>query len=78
VETLCVLYGVNCIKRQSAAHMASGALKPQHDGELRSRLLALCAKLNNGRGDAILGLCDGFNIPDHCLQAPIAFDWRAI
>jgi acyl-CoA oxidase len=38
---------------------------------------ALCRELGAGNGRLALALCDGFGIPDHLLQAPIAIgNWR--
>ena len=37
-----------------------------------------CRELSEDGGLTLVKLCDGFGIPDHLLQAPIAFDWRLI
>ncbi len=36
------------------------------------------ARLSSNGGETLLRLCAGFGIPDHLIQAPIAFDWRCI
>ena len=62
--------------RSADFFFASGALPRGQARQLRSAQLALCGQLMQ---DGVLWeLCNGFGIPDHCLQAPIAFDWRAI
>ena len=38
----------------------------------------LCSELSEGGGVIAVKLTAGFGIPDHLLQAPIAFDWRLI
>lgn len=44
---------------------------------VRARVNALCRELGADNGRLALALCDGFGIPDHLLQAPIAIgNWR--
>lgn len=78
LRALCQLHGLSAIDRSAAFYLASSALPPQAVQQLRAAMLALCKALVADGGRPVLALCDAFGIPDHCLQAPIAFDWRAI
>lgn len=49
-----------------------------HAAAIRIQVNGLCSKLAADDGRVALRLCEGFGIPDHLLQAPIAFDWRQI
>ncbi len=61
-------------KRGFHAGIADGG----HAAAVRSAVNAACAVLSSDSGWAALRLAESFGIPDHCLQAPIAFDWRQI
>ena len=78
LRALARLHGVSSIDRDAAFFFAAGALPTGSAAALRGVMLGACAELMQGQGAALLRLCEGFNIPDHCLQAPIAFDWRHI
>lgn len=76
LRSLAMLHGVSSIARASDFFLSSGALPAGGARALRSTQLSLCGALM-GEG-TLWQLCNGFGIPDHCLQAPIAFDWRLI
>lgn len=76
LQTLCLLYGVSSVNRAADFYLSAGALPAGGLQGLRAAMLALCSRLMQ---DGVLWeLCNGFGIPDHCLQAPIAFDWRLL
>jgi acyl-CoA oxidase len=76
LRTLAQLHGVSSIEQEAAFFYSSGALPLGSQPRLREAQLQLCSQLASGGGAALLELCDGFGIPDHCIQAPIAFDWH--
>ena len=78
LTALARLYGLVRLERDLGFFLASGALAPGQAPLLRAEVNGLCAALMAGRGRPALALCAAFGIPDHCLAAPIAFDWRAI
>lgn len=49
-----------------------------HATAVRAQINRLCGQLSANSGKLALQLCEGFGIPDHLLQAPIAFDWQQI
>lgn len=54
--------------------VSSGA----HAAVVRQHVNKMCSQLAVDSGKLALLLCEGFGIPDHLLQAPIAFDWMQI
>ncbi|KAK9816668.1 hypothetical protein WJX72_003499 [[Myrmecia] bisecta] len=75
---LALLYGLTRIERNLAFYLAAGVLNGQHAAALRLRVNEVCRQLVSDGGKPALRLCAGFGIPDHLLQAPIAFDWTQI
>lgn len=75
---LATLYGLTRVERGMAFYLASGAATGAHAEGVRAAVNTACAALSADGGWAALRLAEGFGIPDHCLQAPIAFDWRQI
>lgn len=49
-----------------------------HAAAVRVQVNSLCSQLSADAGRLALQLCEGFGIPDHLLQAPIAFNWQQI
>ena len=49
-----------------------------HAVAVRTHINKLCAQLAADAGKLALLMCEGFGIPDHLLQAPIAFNWQQI
>jgi len=79
LEQLCALYGVTCLERDAAFFLAAGCITGADLALVKAEQRALCSSLvAGGKACAALALCEGFGIPDHCLQAPIAFDWKKI
>ena len=78
LQQLCLLYGIACLDRGSAFWLASSTLSGQDVKVISDDMRAICRELVTGPNIAALTLCEGFGIPDHCLQAPIAFDWKKI
>jgi acyl-CoA oxidase len=63
--------------RNPPVSLLAGALSGEAVKVLHSRVNELCRQLGAGGGRLALALCDGFGIPDHLIQAPIAIgDWR--
>jgi acyl-CoA oxidase len=75
---LATLYGLTRVERGLASHLASGALTGGHAAAIRTAVNVACATLSADGSRAALRLAEGFGVPDHCLEAPIAFDWRQI
>ncbi|CAL5219457.1 g1292 [Coccomyxa viridis] len=75
---LATLYGLTRVERRMAFYLAAGVADGGHAAAVRSAVNAACAVLSSDGGWAALRLAESFGIPDHCLQAPIAFDWRQI
>ncbi len=73
-----LLYGLTRIERSAAFYLAAGVLTGQHAAALRSHVNDVCKQLVADGGRPALRLCEAFGIPDHLLQAPIAFDWTQI
>lgn len=74
---LASLYALSRIEKDAAFFLASGAMGGADCAAVRAAVNAICARLGGNGGAAARRLCDGFNVPDHCL-APIALDWRQI
>ena len=49
-----------------------------HAAAVRMQVNSICSQLSANAGRYALLLCEGFGIPDHLLQAPIAFNWQQI
>ncbi|KAK9909468.1 hypothetical protein WJX75_002711 [Coccomyxa subellipsoidea] len=75
---LATLYGLTRVERALAFYLASGVASGAAAAAVRAGVNAACAALSADGGWAALRLAEGFGIPDHCLEAPIAFDWRQI
>lgn len=54
-------------------YYSHGMLPAGSDDMCRHQQLQLQTVIMGERGKTVLSLCDGFGIPDHCIQAPIAF-----
>ncbi|KAI8467025.1 MAG: acyl-CoA dehydrogenase/oxidase C-terminal [Monoraphidium minutum] len=79
LRALAALFGASRAERAAAALLAAGALDGSGAEALRGAVNGMCRTLGSGgaRAPALL-LCEGFQIPDHLLQAPAAFNWRAM
>ena len=73
LERLCLLYGLHAVESHLTTYLEHGALRPQAASQLRLKINSLCGYFAADGASVALGLCDGFGIPDHLLQAPIAF-----
>jgi acyl-CoA oxidase len=78
LQTLAHIFGINVLLENATFFYAHGVFEMRMDEMLRSQLLDAMAMLMADGGQPALQLCEGFDIPNHCLQAPIAFDWRRI
>ncbi|KAG2451240.1 hypothetical protein HYH02_003847 [Chlamydomonas schloesseri] len=79
LAALARLYAVSRLQRAAAFYLAAGALSRADMAALRAAAAELYGQLTaGGPRCAAVALCDGFGVPDHLLQAPIAFDWRKI
>ncbi|KAL3161189.1 hypothetical protein ABBQ38_009556 [Trebouxia sp. C0009 RCD-2024] len=78
LQLLGSLYGLTRLERSMAHYLASGVLQGSHATAVRAQINRLCGQLSANSGRLALQLCEGFGIPDHLLQAPIAFDWQQI
>ena len=74
---LALLYGLSRVENSIGSYLAAGALPGGALAPLRRKINSLCGEFAKDKARAALELCDGFGIPDHLLQAPIALrDWR--
>lgn len=79
LRSLALLYGLTRVESGLSDYLAGGALPGSAVAALRRKINGLCGALAAGGGRQALALCDGFGVPDHLLQAPIALgDWRGI
>ncbi|KAI7838260.1 hypothetical protein COHA_007949 [Chlorella ohadii] len=77
LNLLALLYGLTRIEAGVECYLSTGALSGDAIKALHAKANALCRELGAGNGRLALALCDGFGIPDHLLQAPIAVgNWR--
>ena len=83
LERLCLLYGLFSVENHIATYLEHGVLQPRAVPALRRKINDLCGYFAKDGAAVALGLCDGFGIPPHLLQAPIALGdsvggWHAI
>lgn len=79
LAALARLYAVSRLQRAAAFYLAAGAANRADVAALRAAAADLYGQLTaGGPRCAAVALCDGFGVPDHLLQAPIAFDWRKV
>lgn len=77
LNLLALLYGLTRIEAGVECYLSTGALSGDAMKAVHAKVNALCRELGAGNGRLALALCDGFGIPDHLLQAPIAIgNWR--
>lgn len=72
LERLCLLYGLCSVENHLATYLEHGVLQPRAVPVLRRKINDLCGYFAKDGAAVALGLCDGFGIPSHLLQAPIA------
>ena len=63
-----------CVRRINMLQYGAGG----HVAAVRLQINKLCTQLAADAGKLALLMCEGFGIPDHLLQAPIAFNWQQI
>lgn len=79
LSLLAQLYGLSRLQRSLDFYLAAGALNRADVVALRNATVELYGALTaGGPRCAAVALCDAFGVPDHLLQAPIAFDWRKV
>lgn len=78
LQTLAMLYGVCCVSENAGFYYSLGVLPMGSDEVLRQQQLELQTALMGNNGRDLLTLCAGFGIPEHCIHAQIAFDWRLL
>jgi acyl-CoA oxidase len=79
LRALAALFGASRAERGAAGLLARGAIGGADAEALRGAVNSMCRALGGGGARApALALCDAFGIPDHLIQAPIAFNWRAM
>lgn len=79
LRALAALYGASRAERAAARLLAAGAATGADVEALRGAVNGMCRALGGGGARAqALVLCEAFEIPDHLLQAPAAFNWRAM
>jgi acyl-CoA oxidase len=72
------LYGATRVEKRQSSLLAAGVIGAADVAALRQAVNDACKELGGNGAKPALRLCEGFAIPDHLLQAPIAFDWRSI
>ena len=79
LERLCVLYGLSRVEAGLTTYLQYGVLPGKAVGLIRKQINHLCNYFASTDAKTARILCDGFGIPDHLLQAPIAVDnWHRI
>ena len=77
LSLLCQLYGLSRVEAGLPSYLAAGALPGSAAAPLRAATNELCRRLGAGGGRLALALCDGWGIPGHLIQAPVALaSWR--
>jgi acyl-CoA oxidase len=76
LAALCWLYGATRLERSLTRLLGAGVLAGSDVAALRAAVNEACHVLGGAGAGPALKLCEGFGIPDHLLQAPIAFNWR--
>lgn len=79
LERLCVLYGLSRVEAGLTTYLQYGVLPGKAVGLIRKQINHLCNYFASSDAKIARVFCDGFGIPDHLLQAPIAVDnWHRI
>ena len=78
LRALTRVYGVSKLLDSASFYYAHSVFELRMEDLLREQLVCTMHELMVNEGQPALALCDGFGIPPHALQAPIAFDWRKI
>lgn len=78
LRALARVYGISKLLENATFYYAHGVFEMRMEDLLREQLICTMQELMVNGGQPALALCDGFGIPPHALQAPIAFDWRKI
>jgi acyl-CoA oxidase len=72
------LFGATRVERHLASYLAAGVLTGADAAALRASVNRACRQLGGDGAASALVLCKAFDIPDHLLAAPIAFNWRTM
>jgi acyl-CoA oxidase len=72
LEHLCLLYGLSAVESNMATYLEYGVFGSKAPSSVQKQLKSLCEYFAATDASVALSLCDGFGIPDHLLQAPIA------
>jgi len=78
LATVAWLYGATRVEKRQSSLLAAGVIGAADVAALRQAVNDACKELGGNGAKPVLRLCEGFAIPDHLLQAPIAFDWRSM
>lgn len=78
LQALATLYGLVRVEQAAASLLTAGALSRADAHALRGQINDICAAFAANGGSVAVELCQGFGIPEHLIQAPIASDWRQI
>ena len=68
LQTLCSLFALNCIHKDSGWFLESGYIEPVKSKAIRTEVLALCSELR----PHARALVDAFGFTDKIIGAPIA------
>lgn len=72
------LFGATRVERHLTSYLAAGVLTGADAAALRAAVNRACRQLGGDGAGPALVLCKAFDIPDHLLAAPIAFNWRTM
>eukprot|EP01025_Chloroclados_australasicus_P006951 TRINITY_DN12201_c0_g1_i2.p1 TRINITY_DN12201_c0_g1~~TRINITY_DN12201_c0_g1_i2.p1 ORF type:complete len:635 (+),score=72.29 TRINITY_DN12201_c0_g1_i2:57-1907(+) len=78
LSLVCELYGLLRVEEAAAFYLGEGILLKGDLNVIRNRIHYIFGLMWMNDAKLAKQLCDGFGLPDHLVQAPIAFDWRAI
>eukprot|EP01026_Neomeris_dumetosa_P054730 TRINITY_DN49356_c0_g1_i17.p1 TRINITY_DN49356_c0_g1~~TRINITY_DN49356_c0_g1_i17.p1 ORF type:complete len:638 (-),score=92.85 TRINITY_DN49356_c0_g1_i17:496-2340(-) len=78
LRMVCELYGLLRIEAASAFYLGEGLLLKGDLNAIRHRIHQIFGLMWSNDAKLAKQLCDGFGLPDHLVEAPIAFNWREI
>eukprot|EP01023_Acetabularia_acetabulum_P007532 TRINITY_DN1327_c1_g2_i2.p1 TRINITY_DN1327_c1_g2~~TRINITY_DN1327_c1_g2_i2.p1 ORF type:complete len:625 (+),score=114.18 TRINITY_DN1327_c1_g2_i2:63-1937(+) len=78
LDLVCELYGLLRVEAAAAFYLGEGLLLKGDLNFVRNRIHQIFGLMWQNNAELAKKLCDGFGLPDHLVQAPIAFNWRTI
>ena len=76
LDKMVLLFGASKVEKKIGFYMGCGLMSHDEGNAITEMVDNLCEDLCKNDARDALDLCSAFGIPDHLIQAPIAFDWR--